>query len=189
MLSQPSDVSDLVPSRLVSISLLSPHVFRHITYCLSQAFGCSDCYTISSLPPLNQMGLYDNIVIGSYSQTKASTSHLSVQCPIKKWPLWYHCDSNGPIWAIHISIVPPAIGPCNSISSLIPWIKWAHTIISPVLFMSPYISKPTFASRVHVNSTKLIHQFAHELLHAHHLSTVSSCGYPVDQVAPRQCGQ
>ena len=44
VLGQPSDVSDLVPSHLVSISPTKSHVFRHITICLSQVYSCSDCY-------------------------------------------------------------------------------------------------------------------------------------------------
>ena len=48
MLSQPSDVSDLVPSRLVLIILAKSHVFRRTTYCLSQAYSCSDRYTNDS---------------------------------------------------------------------------------------------------------------------------------------------
>ena len=47
VLSQPSDVSDLVPSRLVLIILLSPTCFRCITICLSQVYGCSDCYNVT----------------------------------------------------------------------------------------------------------------------------------------------
>ena len=44
MLSQPSDVSDLVPSCLVLTDpTLSPK-FRHITNCLSQVYSCSDHY-------------------------------------------------------------------------------------------------------------------------------------------------
>ena len=45
MLSQPSDVSNLVPSCLVSIVPAKFHVICHITICLSQAYGCSDRYT------------------------------------------------------------------------------------------------------------------------------------------------
>ena len=48
MLSQPSDVSDLVPSRLVSISLLSPTFSAMLHICLSQAYGCSDHYNKNS---------------------------------------------------------------------------------------------------------------------------------------------
>ena len=44
MLSQPSDISDLVPSCLVSTDpMLSPK-FCHITNCLSQVYSCSDQY-------------------------------------------------------------------------------------------------------------------------------------------------
>ena len=49
MLSQPSDVSDLVPLHLVSIALLSPTFSRHLTNCLSQAYGCSDRYTWTAM--------------------------------------------------------------------------------------------------------------------------------------------
>ena len=44
VLSQPSDISDLVPARLVLIIPTKFHVFCCITNCLSQAYGCSDHY-------------------------------------------------------------------------------------------------------------------------------------------------
>ena len=44
VLSQPSDVNDLVPSRLVSAALLSPTRSTTSHICLSQAYGCSDRY-------------------------------------------------------------------------------------------------------------------------------------------------
>ena len=39
-------------------------------------------------------------------------------------------DSNEPMRGICIFTVPPTIGPHDTIGSLLPWIKWAHTIIS-----------------------------------------------------------
>ena len=33
------------------------------------------------------------------------------------------------MWGIRIFTVPTTIGPHNTIGSLLPWIKWAHTII------------------------------------------------------------
>ena len=48
VLSQPSDVSDLVPLCLVSISLLSPMSFATLHICLSQAYSCSDRYKAAS---------------------------------------------------------------------------------------------------------------------------------------------
>ena len=50
VLSQPSDVSDLVPSHLVSIHLLSPTSSATSPICLSQAYGCSDHYNMEDLP-------------------------------------------------------------------------------------------------------------------------------------------
>ena len=49
VLGQPSDVSDLVPSRLVSINPAKSHIFCHTTICLSQVYGCSDHYTMSGM--------------------------------------------------------------------------------------------------------------------------------------------
>ena len=50
VLSQPSDVSNLVPSHLVSISLLSPTSSTASHICLSQAYGYSDHYTLHCFP-------------------------------------------------------------------------------------------------------------------------------------------
>ena len=44
VLSQPSDVSNLVPSHLVSIILAKSYKFRRTIHCLSQVYGCSDHY-------------------------------------------------------------------------------------------------------------------------------------------------
>ena len=50
VLSQPSDVSDLVPSHLVLIDLLSPTSSAASHICLSQAYGCSDRYIKTKIP-------------------------------------------------------------------------------------------------------------------------------------------
>ena len=60
MLSQPSDISNLVPLCLVSIISAKSHVFHHITIYLSQVNGCSDHYTDVPQPvPENQNGAMD----------------------------------------------------------------------------------------------------------------------------------
>ena len=59
MLSQPSDISDLVPWCLVSIILLSPTSFTTSHICLSQAYGCSDHYTSYQLRLPSQWKLHD----------------------------------------------------------------------------------------------------------------------------------
>ena len=50
VLSQPSDVSDLVPLHLVLITLLSPMCSCCVTICLSQAYGCGDHYIKTKIP-------------------------------------------------------------------------------------------------------------------------------------------
>ena len=50
-----------------------------------------------------------------------------------------------------------------------------HSRQSLLLFMDPYISKHTHTRWVDAHSTKLILQFAHVLLHAHHIFARSLC--------------
>ena len=58
VLSQPSDVYDLVPPRLVSCALLSPTSSATSHICLSQAYGCSDRYRYSLLFSLLSTVMY-----------------------------------------------------------------------------------------------------------------------------------
>ena len=77
VLSKPSDVSDLVPSCLVSIALLSPTCSCHITNCLSQAYGCSDRYTAHPVSPQGH-----NILSSLDSASSSETQSLESLTPL-----------------------------------------------------------------------------------------------------------